>query len=52
MEELYKRADKYSMLENNIHTAAQTIMITNQAAEGNKLSGKKSSESKEGEGRD
>ena len=29
MEELYKQADKYSMLEDNIVATAQTIMITN-----------------------
>ena len=46
MEELYRQADKYSMLEDNIRAAAQTIMITNQP------SGKKLSESKEGQGKD
>ena len=52
IEELYRRVDKYSMLEDNIHGAAQTVMITNQSAEGNKSSRKKLSESKEGQGRD
>ena len=52
MEELYRRADKYSMLEDNIHAAAQTIMIINQSTEGNKSFGKKSFKSKEGQGRD
>ena len=28
MEELYRRANRYSMMEGNIHAAAQTIMIT------------------------
>ena len=42
----------YSMLEDNIRTATQTIMITNQLAEGNKPPGKKPSESKEGQSRD
>ena len=52
MEELYRQADKYSMLEDNIRAAAQTIMITNQLAEENKSSGKKLFESKEGQGKD
>ena len=52
MEELYIRADTYSMLEDNIHAATQTIMIMNQLAEGNKPPGKQSSESKEGQNKD
>ena len=48
MEELYKKAERYSMLEDNIHAATQTVMITNQPTEGNKPPGKKSFESKEG----
>ena len=48
MEELYRRPDRYSMLEDNIRAVIQTVMITNQLTEGNKPSGKKSSESKEG----
>ena len=52
MEELYRRVDKYSTLEDNIRIAAQTVIITNQSAEGNKLSGKKSSEPKEGQSKD
>ena len=48
MEELYRRADKYSMLEDNIRVATQTIMITNQLDEGYKSFGKKPFESKEG----
>ena len=48
MEELYRRADKYSTLEDNIRTVAQTVMITNQSAEGNKPSEKKPFEPKEG----
>ena len=51
MEELYRRADRYSMLEDNIRVAAQTIMIMNQLADGNKSPGKKPSESKEGQSR-
>ena len=45
MEELYRRADKYSMLEDNIHAVSQIVMITNQLDEGSKPSGKKLSES-------
>ena len=30
MEELYKRADKYSTLDDNIRAASQTMMITAQ----------------------
>ena len=52
MGELYRQVDKYSMLEDNICAAAQTVMITNQLAEGNKSSGTKLSESKEGQRRD
>ena len=29
MEELYRRADWYSMLEDNIRVATQTVIITN-----------------------
>ena len=43
MEELYRWADKYSMLEDNVHAATQTVMITSQLAKGHKPS-----ESKEG----
>ena len=52
MEELYRRVDRYSMLEDNIRVATQTIMITNQPDERNKPPGKKPSKSKEGQGRD
>ena len=52
MEELYKRANRYSMLEDNIRAATQSVMITNQPAEGNKPLGKKPFESKEGQSRD
>ena len=47
IEKLYRRANKYLMLEDNIRVATQTFMITNQSAEGNKPF-----ESKEGQGRD
>ena len=52
MEELYRRANRYSMLEDNIQAATQTVMIINQSAEGNKPFGKKPSKSKEGQSRD
>ena len=52
MEELYRQADKYLMLEDNIRATAQTVMITNLLTEGNKPSGKKPFESKESQGRD
>ena len=48
MEELFRRVDKYSMLEDNIRAVSQTVMITNQSDEGNNPYGKKLSESKEG----
>ena len=38
MEELYRLADKYLMLEDNIRVATQTVMITSQPAEGHKSS--------------
>ena len=49
MEELYRQTDRYSMLEDNIRASTQTAMIINQPAEGNKSSGKKPSESKDGQ---
>ena len=52
MEELYRRADRYPVLEDNICPATQTVMITNQSVEGNKSPRKKPSESKEGQSRD
>ena len=52
MEELYRWANSYSMLDDNIRAATQTVMITNQLAEGSKPHGKKSSESKEGQSKD
>ena len=51
MEELYRQADRYSMLEDNIRVTTQTTMITNQLAEGKKLPGKRPFESKEGQGK-
>ena len=52
MEELYRRADKYPMLEDNIHAITHIVLITNQPTEVNKSFGKKPSESKEGQDRD
>ena len=52
MEELYRKNDKYSMLEDNIRVATKTVMIINQSVEGNKPLRKKSIESKEGQSRD
>ena len=43
MEELYRRADKYSTLEDNIGAASQTVMIT---AQSSKLTTKGRSEQK------
>ena len=43
MEELYRRADKFSTLEDNIRAASQTVMITTQS---NKSTAKGSSELK------
>ena len=52
MEELYKKADKYSTLEDNIRAATQIVMITNKLAKGNKPYGKMPSEPKEGQRKD
>ena len=49
MEELYKRANRYSKLEYNINATTQTVMITRKPAGSNKLEGKKSSEPKKGQ---
>ena len=48
MEELYRRADRYSTLEDNICIATQTIMITSKPVESNKPEEKRSSKPKEG----
>ena len=45
MEELYRRADRYLALEDNIRVATQTVMITS------KPEGKKLLEPKEGQGK-
>ena len=48
MKELYRQADSYSMLEDNIHASTQIFMIASQSADSNKPAEKKPSESKEG----
>ena len=48
MEELYRRADRYSMLEDNIRVVTQTVMITSQLIEGNDPFRKQPFKSKEG----
>ena len=47
MEELYRWAGMYSTLEDNIHAATQTVMITSQPTKSNS-EGKKPFEPKEG----
>ena len=47
MEELYRRADRYSMLDDNIYATTQTVMITSHLVEGNKPPGIQPSKSKE-----
>ena len=51
MEELYRRADRYLTLEDNIRATTQTIMITSKPIGSNKSEGKKPSEPKEGQGK-
>ena len=48
MEELYRRADWYSTLEDNIRAATQTVMITRKLARNSKPEGKKAPEHGEG----
>ena len=48
MEELYRRANRYSTLEDNIRATTQTVMITNQPAEKDKPTRKKQSASNKG----
>ena len=52
MEKLYRRADMYSTLEENIRATTQTIMITNQPTEKDKSVGKKQSASSKGQNGD
>ena len=42
IEELFRRANIYSMLEDNIRAATQTVMIANQQSEKDRLTGKNS----------
>ena len=51
MEELYKRANKYSTLVDNIRAITQTIMITSKPPGNIKLERKKSFESSQGQGK-
>ena len=51
MEELYKRADRYSTLEDNILAATQTVMITSKLIGNSKPEGKKPPKPKEGQGK-
>ena len=48
MEELYEQANGYSMLEDNIHAATQTVMITSKSVGSSKSKGKKSPKLEEG----
>ena len=48
MEELYRRADKFSMLEDNIRAASQTVMIT---AQNTKPAARSPSEQKRSQGK-
>ena len=49
MEELYRQANRYSTLEDNIRAATQSIMITSKLARSSKPERKKPSEPKEGQ---
>ena len=51
MEELYRRADKYSTLEDNISATTQTVMITSKPVGSSKPEGKKLPEPREGMGK-
>ena len=46
MEELYRRTDRYSTLEDNIFSTTQTIVIISKLVDSNNLKGKKLFESK------
>ena len=48
MEELYRQANRYSTLEDNIRAATQTVMIISKPAESNNPEGKKLFKPKEG----
>ena len=51
MEELYKRVDRYSTLEDNILVATQTIMIASKLARSRRPKGKKLLKPKKGQGK-
>ena len=51
MKELYKRADRYSTLEDNIRATTQTVMITSKPIGSSKPEGKKLPEPREGHGK-
>ena len=51
MEELYRRADRYSTLEDNIRAATQIVMITSKPVGNSKPEGKKPLEPVEGQGK-
>ena len=51
MEELYRQGDRYSTLEDNIHAATQTVMITSKPARSSKPEEKKSPKPGEGKGK-
>ena len=51
MEELYKRVDRYSTLEDNIYAAIQTVMVTSKPDRSGKPEGKKPLEPREGQGK-
>ena len=49
IEELYRRANRYSTFEDNIRGTTQTVMITSKSARSSKPEGKKPSKPKEGQ---
>ena len=51
MEELYRRAARYSTLVDNICAATQTVMITSKLARSSKPERKKPPDPKEGQGK-
>ena len=51
MEKLYRRADRYSTLEDDICAVTQTVMITSKPGGNSRLKGKKSPELGEGQGK-
>ena len=51
MEESYRRADRYSTLEDNTCSATQIVMITSKPVGSSKPEGKKPPKPKEGQGK-